>query len=43
MMIHLIGFFLNIEIQVLSLGTSKASCKEKCTDMDGYLPYFFQG
>ena len=43
MMIQLIAFFLDIEIEILSLGTSKALCNEKCTDLDGYLPYFFQG
>ena len=38
-MMQLIAFFMDIEIKVLSLATSKASCEKKCTDIGGYLPY----
>ena len=39
----MISSLLKFQIQVLSLGTDLASCKSECKNLDGHLPFLFEG
>ena len=41
--LQFIGIFVDLKIRALSLASSESICEEKCKDIGGYLPYFFQG
>ena len=39
----MISSLLNFQIKVLSLGTNLVSCQSECENMDGHLPFLFEG